>query len=294
MAVSRSPRRSVPRSAVLAPAALALIASTAVAGVYLTLVRTPAGREWVQNAVFGRWPQSRGPLAEFPHRVDLLGSALLVGLGALVVGLAVVRGRRGPVVVVACAGVCAVATTQLLKAVVEAQDWLTGYPVSFPSGHTTAAAALAMGSVLLSPPPWRAGVAFAAFAAAAAVGLGTITAGWHNASDVAGGMLVSLAWMAAAAAIANGVWGVPVGAPPVPAGIRAGIAVLAGLIALAMSLLAVELEADGRRLLGGPEAVSANAVGQAFLAAAVGAACVGALAVVQRNVDLTRSRRPGG
>jgi membrane-associated phospholipid phosphatase len=67
-------------------------------------------------------------------------------------------------------------------------------PASFPSGHVTAVASMAIAFVLVVPSRWRA--ATAALGAVATVGVGgaVVALTWHYPSDVAGGILVAGAW----------------------------------------------------------------------------------------------------
>lgn len=87
-------------------------------------------------------------------------------------------------------------TTQLLKDhVFERPDLLSlGAPNSLPSGHTTLAASVALGLVLIAPPALRIPAAVLGLAASLVVGAATVVAGWHRPSDVAAALLVTLGW----------------------------------------------------------------------------------------------------
>lgn len=87
-------------------------------------------------------------------------------------------------------------TTQLLKHYVfERPDLLSlGAPNSLPSGHTTVAASIALGLVLVAPPALRLPAAVVGLCASMLVGVATVVVGWHRLSDVAAALLVSLAW----------------------------------------------------------------------------------------------------
>ena len=67
-------------------------------------------------------------------------------------------------------------------------------PTSFPSGHSTAMMALAVGAVFLSKPPsrWLAGVAGGSLALGQ--GLSMLSHGWHMPSDVVAGYFVVALW----------------------------------------------------------------------------------------------------
>jgi membrane-associated phospholipid phosphatase len=127
-------------------------------------------------------------------------------LGAIVLfGLAVGRRRETIAAVAVAAG--ATLTTQVLKHLLEHprvvpdlagfhQPWAD----SFPSGHTTAAAALAVAAVLVAPPAWRAATAAVGVAFAGGMCLAVMVLQWHFPSDVLGGLLVVASWGFAAVA----------------------------------------------------------------------------------------------
>jgi len=71
---------------------------------------------------------------------------------------------------------------------------------SWPSGHSSAALALAMSAVLVAPPRLRVPVAILGGAFALAVGCSLLILAWHMPSDVIGGYLVATFWTALAVA----------------------------------------------------------------------------------------------
>jgi membrane-associated phospholipid phosphatase len=73
-------------------------------------------------------------------------------------------------------------------------------PASWPSGHSTAALALALCAVLVAPPRLRPLVAVLGAAFAVAVGCALLILAWHMPSDVLGGYLLAALWMALAVA----------------------------------------------------------------------------------------------
>jgi membrane-associated phospholipid phosphatase len=87
------------------------------------------------------------------------------------------------------------ASTELLKHALAAPrfGWLVG-PVSWPSGHSTAAMALALAAVLCAPARWRPVVAALGAVLAVAVGYSVVATGMHYPSDVLGGFLMATAW----------------------------------------------------------------------------------------------------
>jgi membrane-associated phospholipid phosphatase len=70
---------------------------------------------------------------------------------------------------------------------------------SFPSGHTTAAAAVAVALVFVVPARLRGLTALFGAGFAALVGVATLSAGWHRPSDAVAGILVVGGWASAAA-----------------------------------------------------------------------------------------------
>ena len=130
--------------------------------------------------------------------------ALVLCLVAL--GFAV--GRRREALAGAAIVLGAGITTQVLKQVfvhVRAQTEMRGYgvpwPDSFPSGHTTAAASLAVLLVLVVPPRFRPPAAAVGAAFTVAMGLSVVLLQWHYPSDVIGGCLVVGGWTFGALAV---------------------------------------------------------------------------------------------
>jgi len=126
---------------------------------------------------------------------NLLPYALLA---SLVTGMALLtRGLRGATVV----GLVLLApnvVTQLLKRGL-AEDRVAGPvtsavhvgPVSWPSGHATAAMVLALCAVIAAPAGWRVVVAVAGALFAGAVAYAVVLLGWHFPSDAVGGFAVA-------------------------------------------------------------------------------------------------------
>jgi membrane-associated phospholipid phosphatase len=139
---------------------------------------------------------------------NLGGFASLVVIGGAIVALGLHFGRRREVisalVVIAGANV----TTQALKVLLEhvrykaaAAGWELPWANSFPSGHTTAAATLAVGLLFVVPARHRLAAAVVGFLLTAAVGISVMVLAWHYPSDVLGGLLVVSAWAFAALAV---------------------------------------------------------------------------------------------
>ena len=144
--------------------------------------------------------------------VDDLASALLhllepslYILWALVL-MAVAIGRRRPRVALAVALVMGMAplTAELLKPLL-AHPHAPIYgdeinAASWPSGHASAATALAMSAVLVAPHRLRPTMALLGAIFAVAVGCSLLLLAWHLPSDVLGGYLVGTLWTALAVA----------------------------------------------------------------------------------------------
>jgi membrane-associated phospholipid phosphatase len=129
-------------------------------------------------------------LAAFCNAAPYAVLALLVVLIALRT-----RGRVGAIVVLGVLLVPNVLTQILKTTTAEDRVGSADLPgvdaASWPSGHATAALALALCAVIAAPPARRLLVAVAGLAFAAAVGAAVIALGWHFPSDVAAGYLVA-------------------------------------------------------------------------------------------------------
>jgi membrane-associated phospholipid phosphatase len=139
---------------------------------------------------------------------------------ALVLAGLVLRGRRHAVAAAALLVIpCAV--SQVLKptlaterAAVRGPNGIGVEPASWPSGHSTAAMALALAAVIVAPAALRAVTAVAGGLFAIAIGYSVVLLGWHMPSDVLGGYAIA----GAAAGVATAVlWATaprPAAAPP--------------------------------------------------------------------------------
>jgi membrane-associated phospholipid phosphatase len=115
--------------------------------------------------------------------------------------VALARGRPRVALAVAVILIGANVTTHELKPLLaepRATSLLGGFttvgPKSWPSGHATAAMALALSSVIAAPARWRPFVAALGAVFALAVSYSFLTLGWHFPSDVLGGFLVAATW----------------------------------------------------------------------------------------------------
>lgn len=123
---------------------------------------------------------------------------IVLALLALGAAVALIRRRYGTLaqMIVLVGG--ATASTQILKHLLldraTLAEAIEQTPNSFPSGHTTLAASVALALVLATPPHLRGLVALIGTFWAAGAGVGTMAGGWHRPSDVLGALLVTGAW----------------------------------------------------------------------------------------------------
>lgn len=155
-----------------------------------------------------------GHFAERGSRTDSVaaGVVLLGDLGALLpllavaCGIALKRHRPWAALAALIAVTGANLTTQLFKVALahpRFQALLGAEQIganSFPSGHTTAIASIAVAFALVVPREWRPAVALIGAGAVAAVGCSVMALSWHYPSDVLGGILVAAGWGFAALA----------------------------------------------------------------------------------------------
>ena len=185
---------------------IALVAAAGITLLYVAAVQTSLGQALEDLVLWGR-PPAEAEAVELAWRalatlnlvVAALATAGLAGI-ALVVGRPVLA--AGVVVVIAGANL----TTQLLKDVVLDRPNLVGsgayaFGNSFPSGHVTLAASLALAALLVAPRRLRSLVALGGAVYVSVVGMSSLTAGWHRLADALGAILVALAWAGLVAAV---------------------------------------------------------------------------------------------
>jgi membrane-associated phospholipid phosphatase len=192
-----------PRTALLA-------ALACVAGLLLTLVLAYfappfGGRDaaTLQGFVDLDRPRVTTLLSHVAHLADP-GPYGLIGLALVVIAL--IRRRRRVAVAIVIVLIGSAVTTESLKPLLShprPQEWLGKGQIaaaSWPSGHATAAMALALCGVLAVPARWRPAAATAGGLFALAVAYSILVLGWHFPSDVIGGYLVAGLWTSLAAA----------------------------------------------------------------------------------------------
>jgi membrane-associated phospholipid phosphatase len=127
-----------------------------------------------------------------------------------IVGVAFVRGRAPLAVAMAVVLVGANVSTQALKVwtaeprPVDAPPGAHVATQSWPSGHATAAATLALCLVVVAPSRLRPPAAILAAAFAVGVACSVLVLGWHLPSDALGGFCVAAAWTLAICASVRG------------------------------------------------------------------------------------------
>lgn len=152
---------------------------------------------------------------EFVEGPGVDPARLLVHLGdlgplllctAAVVGAGLYFGRRREVVAALAVIVGANLTTQLLKVALEQpRHAVQGTPSkfliellpsndAFPSGHTTAVAAVAVALLFVVPARHIVSAATVGFLLTASVAISVVVLGWHYPSDALGGILVAVTW----------------------------------------------------------------------------------------------------
>lgn len=174
---------------------LPLGAVLSLAAVYFVFILTVRG-QWVderslKGAVESAWGayqrnQAVVSLDVLPLAVGLLGAA------GVLISAAIRREVVVPLIAVAGGGAAMIAT-QMLKYELLTRpnlDVSAANMNSFPSGHSTAAAAAVLALVLAAPRVARPWLAIVGSVLAGAAGAGTLVMGWHRPSDIVGAFLV--------------------------------------------------------------------------------------------------------
>jgi membrane-associated phospholipid phosphatase len=195
---SRSPRRG----GVGAP--LLLAALCVVALVVLWAVTTHVEAFRVRDAeLLRRFALVEGERVNDVARVllHLLNPVQFTIWAAALVAFALARGRWRLALAVAVVMACAPFSADLLKPLLAEPHVGFGRTIgagSWPSGHATAATALALSALLVTPRRWRPLAAPLAGLFMLAVGVALLIRVWHMPSDVLGGYLLGTLWIALA------------------------------------------------------------------------------------------------
>lgn len=196
-----------------------------------------------------------------------LTSAAVAGAGLAAIGL--VRGGFGLAAAVCVVIIGPILTSQVLEGVLERPNLLgtAAYATgnSFPSGHVTLAACMALACIMVVPRGLRTATALLVAVLVAVVGVSTILAGWHRLGDVVGAVLIALAWAAIVTAMLvrgqgwmpRRTWGRGRGGAVVTiAGLAGAAAVLAGIAGMTLAAIdpapigdAIEASASDPRIL---------------------------------------------
>ncbi|ABP55357.1 phosphoesterase, PA-phosphatase related [Salinispora tropica CNB-440] len=180
---------------------LALAQTAALITVWRTAVHTELGQWFDTVALTGnRIGQDR--IDGLVNRIlNAMSVAALLAATAVIGFIALIRGRVALAVTATLLIVGANLTTQALKYSLARPDFgidpqriFAGN--SLPSGHATVAASFAVALVLVLPPTVRVLGALFGTGYAAAVGVATLSAGWHRPSDAIAAYLVVGVWTA--------------------------------------------------------------------------------------------------
>jgi membrane-associated phospholipid phosphatase len=196
----------------------------------------------------GGWPY---------HVAELASPATCLALGTLMSGVALLRGRQRDAIAVPIILLGSALTTQLIKPLLAHPNGAAPLGVheipaaSWPSGHATAAMALALCGVLVVPKQLRLLAAGLGAAFAIAVGFSLLTLARHLPSDVIGGYLVAALWISltlAAQQRASRRWPVP-SAPQAAGRPRGHRRLSVGAVLVACALIAVLSALRGSEVL---------------------------------------------
>lgn len=133
----------------------------------------------------------------------LVSTPSIVVVTVAVAAIAVIRRRAALAVRAVVLVVGANVTTQVLKYLLERPDLGVSFALenSYPSGHTTFAAALGAALVMVVPKRFRSAAAIFGWAWISLMGLVVVSQGWHRPADVIGAILVVAVWAYALAPI---------------------------------------------------------------------------------------------
>lgn len=175
----------------------ALGAAVVFVGLYLFFVRTHAG-QLIDQLSYDGAAYSWRTVTPYTRRL-LDAIPMISGVAGVILTIVIALFRRSPAAMVIAIGAAgaAVAATQILKyGVLSRPDFdVEGYANnSFPSGHTTVAAASALAVFLVSSPRARPAVAAWGTAFTVLAGVSTLANQWHRPSDVIAALLVVAFW----------------------------------------------------------------------------------------------------
>jgi membrane-associated phospholipid phosphatase len=199
------PRGASGRAGAAGPLVVAALCIVALALTWIVTALVPAG-QFKDAVTLQHFTVLRHTEAHWVARALLaaLEAPLYIAWSVALVALALARERARVALAVAAVLVLTPLTAEALKPLLAhphaAIGRVTVGPASWPSGHSSAALALVLCAVLVAPARRRAIVAAVGVAFALAVGCALLILAWHMPSDVIGGYLVALLWMALAVA----------------------------------------------------------------------------------------------
>jgi membrane-associated phospholipid phosphatase len=194
--------RRDPKTALLAAAAC--LAGLVATGLAAKLWPVAQARD--ADALAGIVTLDRGGLSLLAEGlVHLMDPRPYAVFGAGLVAIALLRGRHRLALALPVVLIGAPLTSEVLKPLLAASrpdGWLEERigVASWPSGHATAALALALCAILVAPRRLRPAVAVLGALLAIAVAYGILILAWHFPSDVLGGFLVATIWVLLAVA----------------------------------------------------------------------------------------------
>ncbi len=204
-ALERMPRASGPAR----PLAIAALCVAALAVVWVVAELVPSAHFRDASILYHFTTWSRPGLdSVLEALLSLLNPLPFILWGVALAAFAVAEGRpRVALAVVLVLSLAPLSAEDLKPLLAHSHDrvgWVSVGPASWPSGHSTAATALAMSAVLVSPPRWRRVLSPVAFLFVVAVSVALLVLAWHMPSDVVGGILLGTFWISVAVASLRG------------------------------------------------------------------------------------------
>ena len=197
--------RRIERSGVPIALGVAGLCLAALSVIYVLATLVPAAR-LKDSVVLYHFTLLSGPRIDRPalFLLHLLSPGLFVLWAVALMAIALARERpRVALAVAAIMGLAPLTAEQLKPLLAHPHVQIGGVVIgsaSWPSGHSTAAAALVLAAVLVAPVRVRALVSSIGVVFALAVGCALLILAWHMPSDVLGGYLVAAFWAALAVA----------------------------------------------------------------------------------------------
>lgn len=185
---------------------VAAIAFVAFGLIYALSVQTEIGQRWDNAALSASEgvPEAARDQANDTLGIVSTGSLLLAGLGLGLILL--LRGHKSLALIPLLTIGASMVATELFKLVILPRPQLITSPLidfnSYPSGHTSVAASIALAAIIAAPPRLRSLAALGGFALSAGGGVLVTVASWHRPSDALGSFSLTLAVTAAVLAIA--------------------------------------------------------------------------------------------